>query len=745
MNSPGGREVGSPGGPLLIYNAAMPRHPWLVLGGLFTVLCVVTALWLAIDTRPPEWDHANHLERAVDCYRILTERGHDRLREILLASSFYPPVVPCAAGLLYFVFPVTPMTSQAVMLAFLALGLASVFALGRHLLDTEAGLLAAFLLGTAPFVVFSLMNFQLDLPLMAVVPAALYALASTEGLTNARWTGAFGLLMGLGMVIKPPFAAYVLPALAWTLWRALRSPGRRRALGLLAVSLAIAACIALPWYGPRALGIPMQIMNRSFKQAAEAGQSDLLTAGSLLFYLGALPTQFGLLAGALFLWGCWVIRRERGARALLWLAAPLPFVMFSLIQNKNFRYTLPILPAAALVAAAAVRNLRPAWRRGATWACVVVGVLQVSMAAFGIPKPPLVPPFWLPLALSNPPVRADWQQSRILADLVRETGGRPATVAVVPNYNFFSVSNFRYDAVRRGLPYRMTRAWSGAPLGVDFVILKTGSQGPVWSAPKLERLTAAMSGGDPYLATQYPVVAEYPLPDGTRASLRARRIAPLRGVPARAVARRLESDPARFLAAYVAEASGLRLRVDGRPEALLEGRAERLELTADTALMGEISRRDRAPLRVRDLRLEIEGLVFDPARLMRTGDLVILDIGALRIRHLTLTEEDLRQFLAGQPAGAGVALVFGDGAARARITRLGPVITAAVRLAQASDGRPFRLAVENLRVAGMPVPGFLVDWIVRHLDPTLALAHLPIAVSLPPVRILPGRIEIGEK
>jgi 4-amino-4-deoxy-L-arabinose transferase-like glycosyltransferase len=45
---------------------------------------------------------------------------------------------------------------------------------GRHRL-VLAGL-AAFLFATAPFVVFMLLNFQLDLPLAAMVALALYAL-----------------------------------------------------------------------------------------------------------------------------------------------------------------------------------------------------------------------------------------------------------------------------------------------------------------------------------------------------------------------------------------------------------------------------------------------------------------------------------------------------------------------------------------------------------------------------------------
>ncbi len=104
----------------------------------------MVAIWTSIDRRPPEWDYANYLGRALQCYRILAEPRHDRAREILAATAFYPPVTTCAPGLLCFLFPVVPLTAQAVMLGFLALGVASVFLLGRRLLDTEAGLLAAF-------------------------------------------------------------------------------------------------------------------------------------------------------------------------------------------------------------------------------------------------------------------------------------------------------------------------------------------------------------------------------------------------------------------------------------------------------------------------------------------------------------------------------------------------------------------------------------------------------------------------
>ena len=86
-----------------------------LLALLLFILAGVLVAWLAVDRRPPEWDDANHLERALDCHRILADPGRDRYAEIVAMWSFYPPLVLCAAGLSYFVLPVTPLTNQGVI------------------------------------------------------------------------------------------------------------------------------------------------------------------------------------------------------------------------------------------------------------------------------------------------------------------------------------------------------------------------------------------------------------------------------------------------------------------------------------------------------------------------------------------------------------------------------------------------------------------------------------------------------
>ncbi|MBI4253915.1 MAG: glycosyltransferase family 39 protein, partial [Candidatus Rokubacteria bacterium] len=202
------------------------RREWAVVGGVFAVIVVVVAIWLALDRRPPEWDHANHLERAVRCAQDL---GRGDVRGILERSSFYPPLALCAAGLVYRLAPSDAAAGQTVVLAFLGLGMAAVFALARRLAGGSAGVVAAVAFGTAPFVVFSALRFQLDLPLAAMVALALLVLLRAEGFEHCGFTLLTGVVFGLGMLTKPPFAAYLLPP---ALWVAARIRSRRAALNL---------------------------------------------------------------------------------------------------------------------------------------------------------------------------------------------------------------------------------------------------------------------------------------------------------------------------------------------------------------------------------------------------------------------------------------------------------------------------------------------------------------------------------
>ncbi len=708
-----------------------PARPATLAAGAFLLVTLAATVWLALDRHPPEWDYANHLERGVLCVRDL---GRGDLREVLLRSSFYPPLVPCLGGLAAALAPSDVAAGVAVVVAFLGLGMAATYLLGRRFAGGSGGAAAAVVFGTAPFVVWQSLRFQLDVPLAAMVALALEMLLRTEGFSRPAWSLAAGLVFGLGMLTKPPFAVYVLPPLLLVLARA-RWP--RAAVRIAGFGIA-GTVVALPWYGPRLLGIAAQIGARSFRQAAEQGHPDPLSAAALAYYPVNFAVQLGAVGVALFVVGLVVCA---GRRAWFPLVALLPLVVFFAIQNKQLRYTLPLVPAAAVVAGAGFAALGARGRAVMSVVFAVAAVIQISTAAFDVPPAARLTLAGVPLAIGTPPYRASWPHRDVLAAIVRDARGREVTLSVVPNHPYFSPSNFRYYATRDGLPIHVARAWDEAPLGVDYMVLKSGDVGPEFTAERPRRIAERLAT-DPHLARVYPVVAEFALPDGSMATLRARRI-PEVAAPAAAVAEAIEAAFFRSLAPVARDVVGLEVRLVYDHE-IVAGRLKRVEVRAAAATVGDFRRRDRMPLRVRDVRLVFEDVVVNPFSALADRKLDPLDVGRVGVERATIAAADLVAFVHGQKAFSRARVRLEPGAVTLDLPQRGPDVHARVRVEPAAD-RPFALLSDRVTVGGVPVPGPLVDWVMRHYDPSLALAaRAPFDIAIGPVRITPDAVRIGD-
>jgi hypothetical protein len=706
------------------------RREWAAVLGVYAVLATAAAVWLAIDRRPPEWDHANHLERAVYCARDLAA---GEIRAVLEQSSFYPPLVPCLGGLMYRLFPSDVAAAQSVVIASLGVGMIATYWLGRRLAGGTAGVGAAVLFGTAPFVVFSSLRFQLDLPLAAAVAATLALLARTDGFTAPGSAVAAGVVAGLGLLTKPPFLVYVLPP---ALVVASRVRSRRAALhaGLAAL---VAALIALPWYGMRLLSLPFQVSSRSFTQAAEAGQPDALSAAALAFYPRTFVTQFGVVAVALFLIG--MVAAVRGRQWLALSAVLLPFVPFELIQNKNFRYTLPLLPAVAVIAGIGFDALPGRWRLAVGAVAGVAALFQVGGTVAGVPGGIQAPGLGVRLVLASPPTRASWRHREILDLIAHDSGGDPGEVAVAANHAFFSASNFRYYAVRDGLPARWSGAWGDQPFNVNYVILKTGRLGPAFSVGKARHVNAQFAL-DPLLGAAFPVIGEFTLPDGT-ATVRVRRPRPVDGLRGAELARQIRSGIVLLLRNFVAEADDLRVDLDHDEQDLRFGRIRRATIAAARVRVGELRRPRAATVVLRDARLVLEGAAVNPARLA-TGRVELLALDRARVERLTVTQADLQEFLDALPrSGSRITLAEGD--AGLHLVTGGPAVELRMTVRPGGGERPVVLEASGVRVGGVPIPDLLTGWVVRHFDPTLRWARLSVAIDVAPVHIRPGAIVVG--
>jgi hypothetical protein len=660
------------------------------------------------------------------------------VRTIIERSSFYPPVVPCTAALVYRLAPSDAAAAQSVILAFLGLGMAAVYLLGRRVAGGTEGVVAAVVFGCAPFVVFSALRFQLDLPLAAMVAVALFVILLTEGFTRVGWSLVAGLVFAVGMLTKPPFAAYVLVPVLLAVASSYR---RRRAAGYGALAILVGAALSVPWYGPRLFGLLPQIANRSFKQAAESGHPDPLTATALLLYPTWLAPQLGVLALLLLLVGIVIAAMRRQWIVLAALLAP--FLLFELLQNKNLRYTLPLMPVAAVLAGMAFGLLKG---RARSVGAVVLGLacaLQVSATVLAVPSGWKLPGLGVPFVLESPPSTANWRQREILALISKDSRGEPVTVSVAPNDNFFSVSNFRYYGTRDRLPLQFTRAWDGEPIGIEYMILKTGDVGPSWTAEKPRRIAERLQT-DGALARVFPVIGEFQLPDNSTATVRARRLT--EDVPATAAVfvREVQAAVRRALADLATDVQGLEINLN-HDDTILRGHIGRVEIRAAAARVGELKRPGSPLLRVGDIQFVFEDVLVNPFSVHANGRLSPLDARRASLERVTIREDDLRAFLKEQKGFKTASVKFEQGALAFVISLPGPDVAARVRALPATD-RPFALVADHVTVGGIPVPAMLVDWVVRTWDPAPRIAsRLPVPVTLGRIDITPEAIRISAR
>jgi hypothetical protein len=415
--------------------------------------------------------------------------------------------------------------------------------------------------------------------------------------------------------------------------------------------------------------------------------------------------------------------------------------VFELLRNKNMRYTLPLLPVVAVVAAVGWRALPRSGRLATAVVLALVAALQVSATAFDRPHAAAVPGLGVPLGVASPPVRGDWPLRQILTLIARDSGSRPVTVSVVANHPYFSKSNFSYYAVREGLPFDFVRAWDDTPLGIDYMVLKTGDVGPAWTEKKIRHVLARMQSEED-LAEVFPVIGEFHLPDGSQAFVRARRLTPVPGVSSGAVVEAAERAFWQWTDSYARDVAKARIKL-AYGDDVREGRFARVELSAARVTFAEFHRRRAARLRVEDVRMVFEDVIINPFSAVRVGQLQPLAVAALRLERAVIRADDLERFLSELPKiQTEVRLDYG--ALAVAVRQFGPDVTGRVRVLPTPGSRPFALIPEDVRVGSFTLPAALVSWVTRQFDPTGRIARrLAMPVTVGRIAIEPSRITIS--
>lgn len=693
----------------------------LGLAALLAWQAVSLRSFLRVESRPPSYDQAIHLEIAHDYRAALAAGDWSRLWRLPPKPGMppFPPLYHLLVVGVQSALGASDMASReaaALWLNWLYLALlcAALFGLAWDFRGDETALAAVLLFVCAPGVQDLLRTQLVDLAVAAWAAAAYWAFLRSNSFT--RWPGtlAFALAHAAGLLHKWSFFSYMLPLYAHAAW-SLSAPERRNKV--LAGAL-LSAALTAPWYLAH---LPV-LVPRLFQATADFAVP-FWRGGAFFFYLVRSAEHLGPALWLLGWLGVFVprVNRRRDKAWLLPAWAAAAYVFWALVPNRQIRFLLPGLPALGVLALGA-------WPRPAVWALAGFQAFYAANYAAGWIRPARVPAALGTVGLfpGYPPAREDWR----LADILRAADGlhpadRPfSNVTLVgndvrfngPNFNW-AVKALRLGRLRmRGVNRRLCEL-------SEFVVLKRGGLGPPAVISGLPEAAALVDSKDSWFARAYKEAGRWPLPDGTQAALFRQRAPTAPPLPAQGL----------FLPAYAhgaVEARGL--RVEPGPWDPAAGAYRSLRLSAaDLSIRG---------LRLSGVRVELEGarLVLLPDR-----DVRLLRLDALRLRSARLSAEDLWRFLEERAPGLKVRTLSMDGGAvtlDARFRGL-PVSLQAQPMLQTSP-RGLVVAVEQARIGPVPLPRCLYRRPAKLTVPLEPNPETPFVIDVPNLTLAGGWLTV---
>ena len=335
-----------------------------LLAAIFIVISTSTIAWVITDQTPPSWDPCHHIVAAYDYYRPLAHLDFEGFRrEFFDATHYYAPSIHLVTAVMFLIFGASRLSAIAVNLISLAVLLASVYWIGKTLYGPKTdetnykidphiitlGVVAALLSTCYHFPAWLLHDAFLDYPLMALVALSFALLIRAGEFRDRRRALLFGAVAGFGLLSKQTFAFFfVLPAV-YVAFRVFATRDRRAILNL-ALAGVVMIAIAAIWYGPHWNDVEA-IWRANRMAAVDEREPAIFSRDSNLYYLHSLiSSQTQLPLGILFCLGLiysLVRCRKQSILLYLWLLSGVG--IFTFVANKDFRYTVPVLPAVALL------------------------------------------------------------------------------------------------------------------------------------------------------------------------------------------------------------------------------------------------------------------------------------------------------------------------------------------------------------------------------------------------------------
>ncbi|MBI5554767.1 MAG: hypothetical protein HY920_02795, partial [Elusimicrobia bacterium] len=497
---------------------------------------------------------------------------------------------------------------------------------------------SALLVYVYTIIVYMTNTFVIDLALTSMVTLGMYLYLRSEDFTKKWPSILFGVVCGSGVLVKWTYVFFLAGPLLYTGWRFFTVSVEKKKVRLnIILAKAAVLVIALPWYSYNLIRF-IRYSIRFCGIGANEGDPVIFTLSSWLYYSKNLLLQVQPIFLVLFLLGLliYLITWKRQNKLLFWWLL-LPYVILTLIRNKDERYTLPFLAAVSIISCFWLVNIKKDYIKYILVSLAVMfGVTQYFVTAFDQSR----------YYYGQPPHPEDWQQQAV-CDLIiqfKPTSRSYTTVSVVANHSYWHSESLQFYANAHHLPILFKGYRRNLGQFADFVITKSGDLGPSFSLGQMPDARDAILG---YPRSEFhrnfKIAGSFSLPNNSRLFVYKREPDIKAFAPRKFGAGVLGAKLTAGMGEYFKDAAGFDLQIDCKNMTeVLQGHFEKVVISAKKMKISDIW--------LSDVMIIIKGLDLNLPLLWDDQKLIVYNMDEIN-PAFTVTARDLQALLQAKVKG----------------------------------------------------------------------------------------------
>jgi 4-amino-4-deoxy-L-arabinose transferase-like glycosyltransferase len=578
--------------------SAVLRAKWdyAVLSLLFLFNLIYDLLWLKRDTLPPGWDEAVHLTSTLAYFNILTHPSASMISNLIGVDNYYPPFYHFSTSLMYFFAKPSMDSAVFVNVFYLGILIFSTYGIGRKMFNREVGVSAAILVSLYPSIVGMQRFYLIELALVSTVTLCVYLLLLTDNFSNRRYSVLFGIALAIAVLTKWTAVFFLIGPLFFVgyytfqhqlspllqrihpsktaleceqcgktiergveyqgkmfcshkcknLWKKASKTKQRtsttgKAIFNILLAFSIALILSLIWYAYHIEEVYRTISWGQQYWGTTEGDPEVFTLASLLYYaLEFINFQASFLLAIPFVAGLVYLLRSKNKQLVffaLWMA--IPYVVFTLLRNKDSRYTLPFIAAVAIISVFWVfeqKRVKP-YRYYILAAVFGIGILQIATLALDMNISDAVTLHTSVGALelypnhvygTRPPISEDWKVDVAVDAIYRDAQsnprmqGRIGYIGVVPDTAYINGLTFNYYCFKEKLPFQALNLAYMNPqdfarnfAAFDYLVFKSGENSGYSNQQKVTYMYEFFKQNNQGETKIYTPILSEALPDGS--------------------------------------------------------------------------------------------------------------------------------------------------------------------------------------------------------------------------------------